>query len=702
MQIAPPAAELRVLGQRSLAQPQIEPGPISDDSLALTENQVRVGRGWQQRGRDPTILPAWMAEAPMWLDPRHAMEQSMRAVYTGRFMDHEDRDPDLVKTGKLAIELLNPVQRIGPANSAGSPHGLLRYQDLDLVMAIMQQCIGRSSRSIEYEAGRLLEWLGKDPEEYANAYRALRSSILRLTSTQIVIYLDGLEQHLPPEDLPAPFTILVNDGRRQERGVIRGKISDYVANDVMRGNLWQMVDVKAYRHLMLTSAKSGLSRVMYLFLSSLRKMNSQFECSTQWIQERYGEKLNDEYRFRSPYDRSSRTYRALQELADSGVISFKISDDGKKLSGLFAETSSLPELPMRRARRALLPMFGEAIPALVDVGSSSPAAPAPADPVDEDAPSAPASPAAPASSPAPAREDAAVPQRTAPTASENDTAAPRTAPPAATPNERPLPDVVHASIGLLNNRIKCHRTALNEAVAAGWTKDQILHAMIDTLHGHAQGHVIRPGGFLATCLREQASTNYDKPSDQDLLWLESTSEWRELPWLKARRAAERKAATARSTTPVSTSKPAPAPASAEPAEPRPDLHPDLVAAWTFALRQIESQNPTTAADRESLAKSNPTKSAVTTWFDPAKVVVLGLEADGWLAIEASNALYSYTLSNRFGKALAIAVGEALGSSVGLFRGLHIVLRGGTAAERAAKGTRVPYPLAPAAGPIGAR
>lgn len=686
MPVPPPAAELRVLREgRALIVPSNE-RVAGDDALILQSSQVRVGRAWEHRGRDPTILPAWMAEAPLWLDPLIAgAKQSMRTVYTGRFCDNDEgSDPNRVMSGPLAIEVHNPVQRVGPLRSAGSPHGLLRYVDLDIVMAIMQQCLGRSSRSIEYEAGRLLDWLGKDPEEYANAYRSLRSSILRLTSTQIVIYLDGLEQHLEPEDLPAPFTILVNDGRRQERGVIRSKLSDYVANDVTRGNLWQMIDVKAYRHLMLTAPKSGLTRVMYLFLSSLRRADSQFECPSQWIQERYGERLNDGYRFRTPYDRGSRTSRALQELSDSGVIRFTVSEDGSRLNGVFAETTSLPELPARRARRALVPMFGEAIAAIADasMGHSEPATAAPAGRSSEPAPASPP----PAASPAASLE---------PTP-EGDTASPRTAPPVADPPpapatgteeiERPQPDLVHASIGLLNNRIKCHRTSLNGAVAAGWSKLQILHLMIDVLHDHAAGHVLRPGGFLATVLREHEPANYDQPTPPALAWLERSPEWKELPWLKARRA-ERKASSTASAARASTAAPASArPEDVAPAEPRPEVHPDLLAAWIYALRQVESQQP--------MGQNNTNPAGV--WLDPAKVVVLGLEAEGWLTVEAGNPLFAYTLVNRFAPALVIAVAEALGTTAGVFRGLRIVQRGATAAERNAKGVLVPLPGAPSA------
>ena len=270
--VVPPSGDLRVLRSSKSSLTTLD----NDGKLSPTTLQLKVAKAWGKSGRDPVILPTWMAEAPMWFDPKVATSTTgIRKVYTGKYNESDagTQDENCAKYGKLAIEMHNPAARQGPI----SPHGLLRYGDLDIVVAIMRECLGRETRSIEYEAGRLLDWLGKDYNMSTSAYKLLRSSIMRLTSTQIVIYLDGAEQFLPDSEMPAPFTILVNDGRQPERGVIRGKISDYMAHDINEGKLWQLFDAKAYRQLMLTT-KSGLARVIYLFLSSLRQQNSTFTC----------------------------------------------------------------------------------------------------------------------------------------------------------------------------------------------------------------------------------------------------------------------------------------------------------------------------------------------------------------------------------------------------------------------------------------
>ena len=651
----PPAAdELRVL--RESRPPSDAFAPLQDSALQLQDRQVVVSRSWASRGRDPAILPAWMVEAPIWLEPGSATDaMSLRRVYTGRYGELQPgtNGDVLVKTAPLAIEIQNTIKRVGPARYTGSPSGLLRHGDLDVVIAIMQQCLGRRTREIEYETGSLLAWLGKDPAEYSQAYRALRGSIARLTSAQIVIYLDGLEQDLPIEELPAPFTILVNDGRRQERGVIRGAISDFVSNDITRGNLWQLIDVKAYRHLLITLPNSGITRVIYLFLSSLRQKDSTFSCPTAWLQERYGERLNGQYRYASPYAPRSRVYRALKELADSSVVNFAVSDDGTRLSGSFADTTILPELPARRSRHAL-PVFGveqdvDRAPLLdlhekhseVPQRSSKPSTPIFAQPM-------------------PAISSGGV----ATTTTDS--------------TKRKTPDPIRASIDLLNADIKCNRTKLTEARVAGWSEHEILHAMIDVLHGHAIGLVIRPGGLLASHFTERESSAYANEPVEAVAWLYSAPKWRELPWLKVRRAAavSRKAALDAA---AITKRDAPAAKrDAVPEAPpavRPVAPPDLVTAWHYTLRQVESTVPPGADGKTS-----------SSWFDRSKVLVLALE-DGWLLVEVPNALYKHALSTRFGPALALTMAEALDHTA-VLKGITLVAKG-SATEVSGKSVQIP-------------
>ncbi len=612
--IAPPPHVPRILGTARtparLNSTELNEG-FTDTAIAFGERQMAIAGAWKTRDRDPVILPAWMAEAPMWDHHRSASVLSTtRRVYTGRYSDQADRSQ--VKTAPLAIELHNPVSRRGPARAIGSPHGLLRYGDLDIVMAIMQQCLVRTTRSIEYEAGRLLEWLGKEPSEYPGAYASLRSSIFRLTTTQILIYLDGIEQHLQPEELPSPFTILVNDGSRPEKGVIKGKISDYMANDIARGNLWQLVDVKAYRHLMLTLPESGLTRVIYLFLSSLRGKDSNFSCPVDWLQERWGERVNGRYRYSSPYSRGSRISQALQELSAAGVMRLGVSEDGSKLTGVFADTTILPELPTRRMRSLPSFVYVPEMPTSTEevvTKTVSMSAPAPAIP--------------------------------------------------ATSAGQPTPDPIHASVAMLNSRIKCSKSVMAKALKDGWTEIQQLHVMIEILHGHELGTVFSPGGLLAVLFVDRHPELYDHEPAEAVAWIARAPEWRELPWLMLRRAAAaaRKTAAKERERESAPAVPPSAPAGATD-EPRSSpaapvklatAPPDFVAAWNFALRQCESSS--------SIPNSN-------TWLSSKSHRLLGLD-DGWLVDEVATPLIRYTMgkeNRQFGSFLATVVQEALGST----------------------------------------
>ena len=80
----------------------------------------------RREGETPTLAPKVVLETPMWLDPRVA---ARRSRLTREYSDLFHGAPIT-----NSLDVSNPL----PAEGEGSrsPHGLLRYLDLDVVMAL--------------------------------------------------------------------------------------------------------------------------------------------------------------------------------------------------------------------------------------------------------------------------------------------------------------------------------------------------------------------------------------------------------------------------------------------------------------------------------------------------------------------------------------------------------------------------------------
>lgn len=275
----------------------------------------------RREGEDPTIAPKVVLETPMWLDPRVA---ARRSRLTREFRDLWHGAPIV-----NSLDVANPL----PAEGQGSrsQHGLLRYLDLDVIMALSKAWVesGAGEGAVEVEQIRIFEWMG-----YQNLltapYSELRASLQRLKWTSIAVGEAG--------GRPVPFKLIEGFSEEKEDGrgspkLLKARLDPIWCNALRTVHDWQAVDLQAYAKLAREHRRMGLARVIYLYLVSHRNASDEFHVPLYSLRDRYAQRRflpgpekdagqvagRSVLRRSDPMDDEELLKRALKTLHETGV-----------------------------------------------------------------------------------------------------------------------------------------------------------------------------------------------------------------------------------------------------------------------------------------------------------------------------------------------------------------------------------------------
>jgi hypothetical protein len=463
-------------------------------AAALPPHAEREMARRRREGEDPTIAPKVVLETPMWLDPRVA---ARRSRLTREFRDLWHGAPIV-----NSLDVANPLPPEGEGSR--SQHGLLRYLDLDVIMALSKAWVesGGGEGSVEVEQIRIFEWMG-----YQNLltapYSELRASLQRLKWTSIAVGEAG--------GRPVPFKLIEGFSEEKEDGrgspkLLKARLDPIWCNALRTVHDWQAVDLQAYAKLAREHRRMGLARVIYLYLVSHRNASDEFHVPLYSLRDRYAQRRflpgpegddgqvagRSVLRRSDPMDDEELLKRALKTLHETGVCELapvsaaRLSD--ASLRGRFVR----PREPMVLVtqQRFISPGLWDGTPRVV----GAPALPAPAAPAAQEPPS------------------------------------PPPAPPAPEPPRERTPE--HESTIMLNRELRVGKSAFRKAVGeSGWSVTQILHLMAEVYWLHkAEGQVERPAGLFVAKLRDSAPSHYDDPPQPAWGWLRQA--WPTLPVFK--------------------------------------------------------------------------------------------------------------------------------------------------------------------------
>lgn len=300
----------------------------------------------REQGRAPAVQPTRLVQQPIFWNARRATRYSVSSrSYT---MRDEGVDVSYIAETANPVPIPDLSERI-----RDSPHGLLRYSDLDVLMALSYHFTRFGKPLVEVDQRTVLSWMGYQQFDEA-PYRELRASIQRMASTTISVSTKGAKL---PEYTPSRLVAmhgLTEGGGHGAKGTIRVSLAEEWRQSI--GNGFTLVDMHAYAHLCRVDRECGLARVLYLFFSSLKDhQTGEFNLPIQWMAERWRDTSGTEQVpvYADPLDRRSNLHEALCLLHTSGVMSVgetHIDDRGRltserRITGTFAPAANIPRIP---------------------------------------------------------------------------------------------------------------------------------------------------------------------------------------------------------------------------------------------------------------------------------------------------------------------------------------------------------------------
>lgn len=454
------------------------------DPEALDRLSSVVGPSYNQ-GIMSSVVPKNLILAPLWQDPKRAANENHFIMQWA----------DQVATANGFIRVIRTMEQSNvtapnPKEEADSASGILRYHDLDIIMALSHAFLFRGE-FIEMLQPDLLRWMG-----YSNLvtapYRRIKAGLERLQTTQICMY---------GPKAPAKkgwFSLISKHSIHMDRGT--GSLLQVQLNRTWTESItnatWQEVNLDAYAHLTRSFRPHGLARVIYCYLTAHRSSASkqEFMVSMEEMQELFSPRTKDGRRFRyplkSPYNL---LMAALKTLEKAGVVEGTDAPPGILAGKLVSK--GIPRLSEVGIQSLLFinPWGGTAKPETAENDNAPP---------DNQVPLLP---------PPPEAELSGQVSPTTPV-SVDDNSAQR-----------------DKDIHWLCNYSGLNPTAVTAALARGWTRPQIRHMLvIEMRQAEKAGKEIQNlGGFLNSILVKGDSTYYsvDALMQRRDIDIKDASEW---------------------------------------------------------------------------------------------------------------------------------------------------------------------------------
>lgn len=401
-------------------------------------------------GQTSAFAPGMLLEAPIWIHPRTAAGAStMARTWRKRDVQHN-------------VEVVNPL---GPAQS-GDAHGLLRWLDLDVILALSHGALRQQSLDVAINQADALRWMGYE-DLLSAPYDTLRASITRLRHVDI-LHWHGTERPEATSDHLDRWRLLdhakIEEGASLRRGrghVIIAHLSQWWAQSLKNGQ-WQELNLDAYAHLVRSYRRNGLARVLYAYLTAQRLGVGQGEARVSWadldwvLTPRKSDGIRR--RYATLNNPNNPLPAAAMLLIQAGVID-PIHDDPEYLHCRFV-SRGIPAISHRGVQQVVPGMALVCHPwaALLEA--------TPAD---------------------------SVPGPSASTVEPN-------TPAIAT---KPLPELL-----FLQRHCRIPASLLIEARSRGWTDIAISRVLLVATYRSHLGEVRRPGGYVATIIRDGVPTDW--------------------------------------------------------------------------------------------------------------------------------------------------------------------------------------------------
>ncbi len=450
---------------------------LREDLTAIAPTLAPVVARREHQGHMSAVVPRHLLTHPLWFHPKTA---SCTSTVHRTWWDPIETSSGIIRVQRHT-EQANPLSADGRRTS--SPHGLLRFLDLDVVMALSYAWL-RQGDHIEIAQANLLRWMGYDDLLKA-PYDELRASLERLTSTSVALW-DGQER--PTGTMP--FRLVdyasIEPGAHPGARVIRATVNRFWLESLKAGR-WQEVDLDAYAHLTRQYRRHGLARVIYCYLTANRDASmGAFKVLKDALVQRYAPRKPDgrSLRYADHGNPNSALVRSMQILRQSGVIEVDQEVPDTHIAGRFS-TAGIPALAAQANQQRICTddIWGGGVnpkSATPLIGATNPPIPA-------------------TGVPAPVAAVAASAK-----------------------------DPVRASVIILNREIRCNKSAFAKAQQAGWLPLQMLHLMAEVLQGMDSGTVQRPGALLAKLFTDRTPGHYTEPPTAAWTWLKNTG-WPSLP-----------------------------------------------------------------------------------------------------------------------------------------------------------------------------
>jgi hypothetical protein len=338
----------------------------------------------REQGRAPSIQPTKLMQQPIWWNSRKAT----RYVTSSRSYTMRDEGVDVTYVAETMNAVPTPLDG---ERSRDSPHGLLRYSDLDVLMALSYHFTRYGRLLIEVDQRTILTWMGYQQFDEA-PYRELRASLQRMASTTISVSMQGAKM---ADYIPSRLVALhgmTEGGGHGAKGTIRASLTEEWRQSLGKG--FTLVDMHAYAHLCRVDRDCGLARVLFLFFASLKDHHSgQFNVPLNWVAERWRDTTGVDQQpiFADPLDRKSQLFEALSLLHSSGVMSIGETHEDdrgrltheRRLTGTFAPAANIPRIPEETGLRQIalfIPNRLTGIPAAVPESDDAGPTPRPDEP----------------------------------------------------------------------------------------------------------------------------------------------------------------------------------------------------------------------------------------------------------------------------------------------------------------------------------
>lgn len=311
----------------------------------LPAQALRVAQARQQsQDWQPVVTPREVLLSPLFWDARAAVRhQTSRVEY------------DMMENGQRSRYATQTANPIAPNQSGLSgrkdPSGLLRYLDLDILMALSYEFTRTGQPRITTSQRLLLHLMGYSNIDTA-PFREFRASIQRMAATTIVT-----SDTAAPPDALAPWRLIalnrITVGNQGRLGLLDASLSTEWA--AATAEMWQVLDMRGYVHLCRTARHNGLARVLYLFFGAITDHRTgEFKCPLSWIQQRYADRRSGpggRYTFTNPLHPHGRLWEALQVLTEHKVLRLHEvlgnpnTPEKVLIRGSFAAAKSFPRIP---------------------------------------------------------------------------------------------------------------------------------------------------------------------------------------------------------------------------------------------------------------------------------------------------------------------------------------------------------------------